>query len=316
MSTSPSGGRLARQLPVSVGWGIALAFATALISGFAIFINSYAVKEVSDPALFTTLKNGVAAGLLLGLAAVAVRPAEVRRLSRRSWVGVTLVGLIGGSVPFLLFFTGLAMASAPSAAFIHKTLFVWVALLAVPFLGERLGGLQIAALGGLLAATLLITPPAGVTWGVGETMIAVATLFWAVEVVVARRLLASVPSPVLGVGRLGIGLIVLVGYLAFTGRLAMIAELTAAQWAWSLATGVILAGYVGTWLAALRRAPATVVTSVLVVGAPITAALDLLARGAVPAPTALAGYGLILIAAALLAVAVRRRAPRPAPVPA
>jgi drug/metabolite transporter (DMT)-like permease len=316
MSTSPSGARFARKLPVSVGWGIALAFATAVISGFAIFINSYAVKEVSDPALFTTLKNGVAAVVLLGLAAAAVRPREVRRLSRRSWLGVTMVGLIGGSVPFLLFFTGLSLASAPSAAFIHKTLFVWVALLAVPFLGERLGGLQIAALGGLLAAMLLITPPTGVTWGVGETMIAAATLFWAVEVVVARRLLGSVPSPVLGVGRLGIGLIVLVGYLAFTGKLAMVAELTAVQWAWALGTGVILAGYVGTWLAALRRAPATVVTSVLVVGAPITAVLDLLARGAVPAPTAMAGYGLILIAAALIAVAVRRRAPQPAPVPA
>jgi drug/metabolite transporter (DMT)-like permease len=314
MSRSPLGALSARSLPVSVGWGIALAFATAVISGFAIFINSFAVKEVSDAALFTTLKNGVAAVLLLGLAAVAVRPAQVRRLSRRSWVGVTLVGLIGGSVPFLLFFTGLSLASAPSAAFIHKTLFVWVALLAVPFLGERLGGLQIAALGGLLAATLMITPPTGVTWGVGETMIAAATLFWAVEVVVARRLLGSVPSPVLGVGRLGIGLIVLVGYLALTGRLAMVAELTAVQWAWALGTGAILAGYVGTWLAALRRAPATVVTSVLVVGAPITAMLDMLARGAVPAPTALAGYSLILVAAVLLAVAVRRRAPQPAPV--
>ena len=50
-----------------------------------------------------------------------------------------MIGVIGGSVPFILFFNGLAMASAPSAAFIHKTLFVWVVLLAVPFLGERLG---------------------------------------------------------------------------------------------------------------------------------------------------------------------------------
>jgi hypothetical protein len=28
---------------------------------------------------------------------------------------------------FLLFFSGLAMASAPTAAFIHKTMFIWVA---------------------------------------------------------------------------------------------------------------------------------------------------------------------------------------------
>jgi drug/metabolite transporter (DMT)-like permease len=288
--------------------GVALAICTALISGFAIFLNSYAVREVSDAALFTTLKNGVAGAVLLGLAFVALRRSDVSRISRRSWAGVTVVGLIGGSVPFLLFFTGLALASAPSAAFIHKTLFVWVALLAVPFLGERLGWLQVGAISALVLSLLLIAPPAGVTWGIGETMIAAATLFWAVEVVVARRLLAQVPSPVLGVGRLGIGLIVLVGYLAVTGKLGLVGGLALSQWAWVLLTGVILAGYVATWLAALSRAPATVVTSVLVLGAPITAALDLVARGVLPAPLPLVGHALLMLAVGVLAVAYVRRA--------
>jgi drug/metabolite transporter (DMT)-like permease len=296
--------------------GIGFALITAVISGFAIFVNSYAVKEMTDAALFTTLKNGAAAFVLLGLALAVVRPVRVRAISRRSWLGVTVVGLIGGSVPFLLFFSGLAMASAPSAAFIHKTLFIWVALLAVPFLGERLGWIQITALGGLLAGQLLISAPAGVSWGLGETMIAAATLFWAVEVVIARRLLADVPAPVLGVGRLGIGLIVLVGYLGFTGRLPLIAELTATQWAWVALTGLILAGYVGSWLAALSRAPATVVTSVLVIGALITAGLDVIVKGAAPAPLQLIGYGLIPLAAVMLAAAVLWRARQPSPVTA
>ena len=287
--------------------GIGFALITAVISGFAIFVNSYAVKEMTDAALFTTLKNGAAAVVLIGLALTVVRPVQVRTISRRSWLGVAVVGLIGGSVPFLLFFTGLAMASAPSAAFIHKTLFVWVALLAVPLLGERLGWIQLTALGGLLLGQLLITPPAGVSWGLGETMIAAATLFWAVEVVLARRLLADVPAPVLGVGRLGIGLVVLVGYLAVTGRLPLIAELTVTQWAWVALTGLILAGYVGSWLAALSRAPATVVTSVLVIGALITATLDALVRGTLPATAQLAGYGLIAVALLLLAGAVEWR---------
>jgi drug/metabolite transporter (DMT)-like permease len=296
--------------------GIGFALITAVISGFAIFVNSYAVKEMTDAALFTTLKNGAAAFVLLGLALAVVRPVRVRAISRRSWLGVTVVGLIGGSVPFLLFFSGLAMASAPSAAFIHKTLFIWVALLAVPFLGERLGWIQITALGGLLAGQLLISAPAGVSWGLGETMIAAATLFWAVEVVIARRLLADVPAPVLGVGRLGIGLIVLVGYLGFTGRLPLIAELTATQWAWVALTGLILAGYVGSWLAALSRAPATVVTSVLVIGALITAGLDVIVKGAAPAPLQLIGYGLIPLASVMLAAAVLWRARQPSPVTA
>ena len=81
---------------------------------------------------------------------------------------MTVIGVIGGSVPFILFFSGLAMASAPTAAFIHKTLFVWVVVLAVPFLGERLGWFPIAALGVLLAGQFLAAPPTGVTWGAGR----------------------------------------------------------------------------------------------------------------------------------------------------
>jgi drug/metabolite transporter (DMT)-like permease len=288
--------------------GIVLAAATAVISGIAVFINSFAVKEVSDPALFTTLKNGFACLVLFG-AAMAV-PAQRRRLptDRRSVTGITFVGILGGGVAFLLFFTGLSMASAPSAAFIHKTLFVWVALLAVPLLGERLGWMQMAAIATLLGGQMLIAPPTGVTWGAGETMIAAATLLWAVEVVVARRLLRSMDPFVLGVSRLGIGLLMLIGYLVITGKLSLLAGLTGTQWSWVVLTGLVLAAYVGTWFSALARAPATVVASVLVLAAPITAVLDGLVRGTLPAAAPLSGYALIVAAvAALIVVAARRR---------
>lgn len=289
--------------------GIALALVTAAISGVSIFVNSYAVKQIADPAIFTTLKNGIAAAVLLILALTVVRRADLQRIDRRDWLGVAVVGVVGGGIAFLLFFTGLALASAPSAAFIHKTLFVWVALLAVPVLGERLGVLQIGALSALLGAQLLIAPPAGVTWGTGETMIAAATLLWAVEVVLARRLLVRVPPGVLGVGRLGIGLIVLTGYLTVTGRLPLLTELSATQLAWATFTGLLLAGYVASWFGALSRAPATVVTSVLVLGAPITAALAATAGGTLPAPVQLAGQALILVVVAMLVTTIlfRRR---------
>ena len=293
--------------------GLLLAAATALISGVSIFLNAYAVKALPDAGLFTTLKNGIAAAALFAVAIPVLRMRRQPLAINRQTVGwLTVIGIIGGSIPFLLFFTGLSVASAPSAAFIQKTLFVWVALLAVPFLGERLGLLQIGALGVLFASLLLIAPPSGVTWGAGETMIAAATLLWAVEVIVARRLLAAgrVDPLVLGVGRLGIGLIVLVGYLAFTGKLALLGGLGATQWSWVLVSGVLLAGYVATWFSALRFAPATAVTSVLVLGAPITALLDAFVNGRVPGTAPLVGYGLLGAAAVLLvAVLLRRRNP-------
>ena len=293
--------------------GIALALVTALISGISIFLNSYAVKQVADAALFTTLKNGVATVILVAIALAVMRASEVRQVDRRGWLGVAVVGVLGGGVAFLLFFTGLALASAPSAAFIHKTLFVWVALLAVPMLGERLGMFQVAALGTLLVAQLMIAPPTGVTWGVGETMILVATLIWAGEVILAKRLLARVPVAVLGAGRLGIGLAVLAGYLIVTGRAGLLVELSAVQWAWAIGTGVLLAGYVGTWFAALSRAPATVVTAVLVVGAPITATLTAIAGGSLPSAVQVGGYVLIPLAALAVGAVVLWRSPRMTP---
>ena len=65
--------------------GVGLALCTAVISGFAIFVNSYAVRELTDAALFTTLKNAVAAMALLGLAALTVRRRDIARLDRRAW---------------------------------------------------------------------------------------------------------------------------------------------------------------------------------------------------------------------------------------
>lgn len=302
------------RIPITMRWGVALAFVVALISGVSVFVNAYAVKQVPDAAVYTTLKNGVAAAILLVAVLLVVRRSEIRALDRRAWAGMTVIGVIGGSVPFLLFFSGLAIASAPTAAFLHKTLFLWVVLLAVPFLGERLSWFPVAALGVLLIGQVLVSPPIGVAWGAGETMIAAATLLWAVEVVLARRLLLrEVPSPVLGAARLGIGLIVLVGYLAVTGRLTVVAGLTASQWAWALGTGALLAGYVGTWLAALRRAPASVVASVLVIGAPITATLQAMVNGTMPAPPVLIGQSVITLAVCALAVlAVRSARPNPA----
>ena len=285
-------------------FGLALAGVTAVISGVSVFVNGSAVRAFDDPVVFTTLKNGVAAVVLLSLALTAVKGPWVTR--PRTWIGLVALGVIGGSVPFILFFTGLSEVTAPGAAVIHKTLFVWVALLAVVFLRERIGALQVAALVILLASQLMIQSPAGVGWGSGETMIATATAFWAVEVIVAKRLLADTPAPVAAAARMGIGLLVLVGFLAVTGALSGMGAMSAEQWAWVLGTGLLLSGYVATWYAALKRAPASAVTAVLTLGAPITAGLQLMSAGQLPAPTIALGYGISLLSALTLAwLAVR-----------
>ncbi len=51
-----------------------------------------------------------------------------------------------------------------------------------------------------------------------------------------------------------------------------------------LVTGLLLAGYVGTWFAALARAQAVDVTAVLVLAAPVTAGLSAAVNGTALAP--------------------------------
>jgi uncharacterized membrane protein len=127
-----------------------------------------------------------------------------------------------------------------------------------------------------------------------------------VEVVLVRRVLRRISTPLVGVGRLAIGLVVLVGYVVSTGRVGGVLALGPSAWAWILLTGGVLAGYVMAWFGALHRAPATVVTSVLVGGAVITGALQALSRGGPPTLDVVVGYALIAVAVGSIAILTAR----------
>ncbi len=306
------GHRNAAVLSSTRARGIAIAFGTAFVSGVAVFVNGYAVKHFDSATTYTTAKNAVTAVLLAAFAVslISARPPKqaTERLprSRARWAGLVVVGIIGGSVPFVLFFEGLARASSTQAAFIHKTLIIWVVLLAVPFLRERLTPIHLAAIGLLLFGQVSLVGSFGtVTFGVGELMIFLATLCWAVEVIVVKRLLRVHWSPVLAVGRMGVGVAILLTYLVLSGRGDALLGLSTDQWSWALLTGLILTAYVSTWYAALARAPAIDVTAVLVLGAVITALLN---RGFKGVPVDAVGLAFIVAGVVLIGLMAFRRA--------
>jgi drug/metabolite transporter (DMT)-like permease len=288
---------LARS-PVTLG--LALALIAATISGFSIFLNSYAVKDFSSPTLFITLKNCVVG---LALLVVVLRPrsiAEVRRVSRWQALGLALLGVIGGSVPFILFFEGLSRVDAGNAAFLQKTLFLWVAPLALVTLRERIGLAQAGALAALFIAQLMLGGPGGLR-GEGVLMVLAATVLWAFEVVLAKRLLSGISSEIAASARMTLGAVLLVAYLAMTGGIGAVWRLSPDQILWVVGTGVVLLAYVATWYNALRLAPATAVTCVLTVGAPITAALNAVAGKGAPDAGDIFAYGLVVLATAVIA---------------
>jgi drug/metabolite transporter (DMT)-like permease len=295
--------------------GIALAFVAALISGLAIFVNGRAVKHFGDATVYTTAKNAVAGLLLLALAwpLLSSRRSGESRLpsTRNQTLGVLAIAVVGGSVPFVLFFEGLARAEATQAAFIQKTLVVWVAILAVPLLRERLGILQLVAIALLVIGQAWLVGDAGtVVVGEGEVLIFAATLLWAVEVIVAKWLLSSLDSRLLAAARMALGTVILLGWVAVSGKTDELLALSGDQWGWVLLTGLILTAYVATWYAALARAQAVDVTAVLVFGAVVSAVLSWVADGVA---FDLGGVILITAGAILVTLTGRRRA---VPVPA
>ena len=219
------------------------------------------------------------------------------------------MGIVGGAIPFVLFFEGLKRASSTDAAFLQKTLVVWVALLAVPLLRERLNAAHIAAI------ALLVVGQAKLAGGwptlradAASILILGATLCWAVEVVIAKQLLPRRSSLTLGAARMGIGVIALIAWVAATGRLHVLTGLDAGAWGWALLTGVLLCAYVAFWFAALARAQAVDVTAVLVGGALVTAALNAIAQGTALRPQA-SGLAIITIGVALACIATRYSRP-------
>lgn len=254
--------------------GMALAIITAVISGAAVFFNKFALTFWPDSSIFTTAKNLVAAIFLCSLILLAGRWHEIKKLNKNQWLVLMLIGLVGGSVPFLLFFKALSLTSAVSAAFLHKTLFLWVALLAIPFLKEKISCLQFLALAILVAGVFLFSQPARFVFGLGEILALSAAWLWAIENIIAKLALKNTPAILVGWGRMFFGSIFLLICLLLNGSLG---RLWATNWSglgWLFLSGGLLFGYVISWYAALKCAPATVVTSILVLAAPITALLD------------------------------------------
>lgn len=295
--------------PRSSWRGLQFALATAVISGIAVYINGQAVGRFASPTVYTTGKNLVAGVLLVALA-LGSRVAHRRGddsvapqrdpLQPRAVVVLCAVAALGGGVAFVLFFEGLAAASSTDAAFLHKTLVVWAAAIAVLVLKERVGVVQVAAIALLIAGHVVLANGVGsLRLGSGELMILAATLLWSAEVVAVRWLLGSIePSTLAGI-RVGGGAVLLVAWLVLSGDAARLIELDAAQLGWLLLTGVFLTAFVSCWYRALAQATVADVTAVLVLGAVITGWLDVVI-GHSPAASRTPGWVLLGVGVALL----------------
>lgn len=246
--------------------GIKLAMVTALVSGVSIFINKFAVGAIDSPLVFTTTKNLIVGLMLLIFVIMSGKWRKAKFLSKKETSKLLLISLIGGAIPFYMFFTGLSQISAINAALIHKTLFIWVALLAVPLLKEKISRNQLIGISLLFISNLFVGGFKGFQFSIGEFLVLGATLFWAIENIVAKKTLKNVDSDLLALARMGGGsiLLILVSLISFPQSLVSVFQISFTQFFWILLTSILLLGYVSSWYRALKVAPATTVSAVLV----------------------------------------------------
>jgi drug/metabolite transporter (DMT)-like permease len=247
------------------------ALATALVSGVSIFINKYAVGAITPALTFTAVKNTGVGLLVISLLVIGGKWRKLKELKKSEWLKLGLIGIIGGSLPFYLFFEGLSRMPAINAALIHKTLVIWVAILGYFFLKEKLSRKQMLAIGILFASNLVVGGFQGFEFGIGMVLVLGATLLWAVESVIAKKVLAKVDTNIVVAARMGLGAIVLLtAALIQNPQSVMSVSISGEKMMWLGLTAISLFAYVSTWYKALKFGKVTTVATVLVASTLVT----------------------------------------------
>jgi len=258
--------------------GYQLVLLTAVISGFSVFLNSFGVVTL-NPYLFTGLKNAIVAAILTGIVFAASGQETFRGLNKKQWLFLIAIGVIGGGIPFLLFFKGLSLTSAAEASFIHKSLFIYVAFLASVFLKEKIERKFIIGAFLLFLGSLFLLKKLPFVFDLGDLLVATAVLFWAAENVISKYLLKELSAKIIAWGRMFFGTIFIFLFLLLTNQIGPLARITFAQFSWIALTSIFLLCYIITWYHGLKDVPVSQASAILLLGSPITTALSFLALG-------------------------------------
>jgi drug/metabolite transporter (DMT)-like permease len=206
-----------------------------------------------------------------------------RPLRSVDWARLAAIGVVGGGIPFLLFFRGLQLETTHggsiTASFVYRTLFLMATVFGIVFLSERFHWRVTVAATLLLGGNLLLLSLTSPAWNVGSIYVFAATVLWAVEYTISKRTLRDLSSGTVAFARMAIGAAFLFAYLGITAQYRPIASFSSGQWDWVLVSALLLTGFVATWYAGLARIDLGAATAVLVLGFPITWLLSVAIRG-------------------------------------
>lgn len=275
----------------------------AVVWGYNWVVLKQALRD-AGPYEFFALRFVIASLCLFGALAATRRPMRLTHAG-----SVLAIGLLQTTATFALTGWALVSGAAGKSAVLCYTMPFWVILFAWPVLGERLGRAQWGALLIALAGLALLLG-AGITAGVSELLALASALAWAAGIVITKRLQTrhrvdtlalSAWQSVLG----GAGLVLLA--LLFPSR--------PTQWTPNLLFALLYNGVLVSaicwylWFWVLGRLDAGLASFGILAVPVLGVVFGVLELGERPQPLEWAGIGLIVVALALTAVAVRGARP-------
>lgn len=241
--------------------GVIYALITATISGIAIFYAKISLAKI-PPLILTTSRNLYVGSIFLFYFLLNKKVSKLKKLTSKQLMPLILIGIIGGSLPFYLFFSGLKIIGAQNANLIHKTLFIWVTIFAVIFLKEKINFSYLVSFFLIFLANFYFNK-IKFSFNQGEIFVLLATFLWSIENILAKKALQKVESEMVGLFRMGIGSLLLLTFIFLTNQYHLFSQLNLQQIKTIFIGGTILFFYVYFWYKALKYAPASLVTLIL-----------------------------------------------------
>ncbi|MBI3190588.1 DMT family transporter [archaeon] len=288
--------------------GTILAVIAAVVSGVSIPANKIFIVNL-DPVVFTAIRSVIIGVVFLVLAywLNKSRKPKKKKFISVSWKYLAAIAVIGGSIAFFLYFTGLKLTTAGHAAFLHKTLPLYVAVLAFLFLKEKIGKKYLAAMVLMFLGTMAVyftqISPAELWMNpqLGDLLVITATILWAVENVISRKAMKKGENNfIVSFSRMFFGGMILFGTMILLGRTDALMTLTNAQLVNIGISTVLLFAYVLFFYWSLRYINVSK-AAVLLLLAPVISLLLGITFLSEPAPLLqLAGSAVILIGAYMI----------------
>lgn len=274
------------------------ALAAVIIWG-ASFIATKVVLSDLSPVTIVWLRFAVGFAIL-GVTVAARR--ELAVVGLRELAYFALLGFIGITLHQWLQSNGLLTAEASTTAWIVSTTPVFIALLSMVVLGERIGwgrslGIALAGVGVLLVVGKGRVEPlwAGGFGTPGDRLILLSAPNWAIFSVLSRRGLKRHPAARMMFYVMGLGWLLTTPLLATGPGLGELAKLTGAGWAGLAFLGIFCSGVAYIfWYDALRAMPASQVGALLYFEPLVAVVVARLVLGEAIAPLSLVGGALIL----------------------